>query len=164
VEDPALAQEMITRFANLLRYNLRRDLNHTVPLATEVEIVADYLAIEGVRLEDRLRVEFAVSPEAGRIAIPAMLLQALVENAVKHGIATLPSGGDVMVRAGVDQDALRIEIENTGHLSEPKPGATCVGLRNTRERLRILYGGRASLDLRNGDGRVTATVVIPRHS
>ncbi len=163
VEDPALAQEMITRFANLLRYNLRRDLNHTVPLATEVEIVTDYLAIEGVRLEDRLRVEFAVSPEAGRIAIPPMLLQALVENAVKHGIATLPNGGDVLVRAGLDQDSLRIEIENTGHLSEPKPGATCVGLRNTRERLRILYGGRASLDLRNGDGRVTATVVIPRN-
>ena len=56
----------------------------------------------------------------------------------------------------------RLEVENTGSLSEPKPGTTQVGLGNTRERLRILYGARAHLDLRNGDGRVTATVVIPR--
>jgi LytS/YehU family sensor histidine kinase len=113
-------------------------------------------------LEDRLRVRFAVDPAAGKIRIPPMLLQTLVENAVKHGIAALPNGGDLSVRAAIDADSLRLEVENTGSLSEPKPGTTQVGLGNTRERLRILYGARAHLDLRNGDGRVTATVVIPR--
>ncbi len=99
IENPPLAQEMITRFATLLRYNLRRDLDHTVPLSTEVEIVSDYLAIEGVRFEDRLRVDIAIAPEAAPVAVPPMLLQALVENAIKHGIANLPDGGDVKVRA-----------------------------------------------------------------
>jgi LytS/YehU family sensor histidine kinase len=162
IENPALAQDMITRFATILRYNLRHDLNHTVPLAAEVEVVSDYLALEAIRLEDRLRVQFAVDAEAGKIRIPPMLLQTLVENAVKHGIATLPNGGDLSVRAALGADSLRLEVENTGCLSEPKPGTTQVGLGNTRERLRILYGGRAHLDLRNGDGRVTATVVLPR--
>jgi sensor histidine kinase YesM len=162
IENPPLAQEMITRFATLLRYNLRRDLDHTVPLSTEVEIVSDYLAIEGVRFEDRLRVDIAIAPEAAPVAVPPMLLQALVENAIKHGIANLPEGGDVKVRAALDSGSLRLEVENTGRLTEPKPGATCVGLSNTRQRLRILYDGRATLDLRNGEGRVTATVVIPQ--
>ena len=162
VENPGLAQDMITRFATILRYNLRHDLNHTVPLEAEVEVVSDYLALEAVRLEDRLRVHFAVDPAAGKIRIPPMLLQTLVENAIKHGIAALPNGGDLSVRAAVDADSLRLEVENTGCLSEPKPGTTQVGLGNTRERLRILYGGRAHLDLRNGDGRVTAIVVIPQ--
>ena len=66
VENPAVAQDMITRLANILRYNLHRDLMHTVPLASEVEVVGDYLALESVRLEDRLRVQFAIDPEAGR--------------------------------------------------------------------------------------------------
>ena len=105
--------------------------------------MSDYLALEAVRLEDRLRVRFAVDPAAGKIRIPPMLLQTLVENAIKHGIATLPNGGDLSVRAAVDADSLRLEVENTGCLSEPKPGTTQVGLGNTRERLRILYGGRA---------------------
>jgi sensor histidine kinase YesM len=162
VENPPLAQDMITRFATILRYNLHRDLDHTVPLAAEVEVVSDYLALEAVRLEDRLRVHVAVDADAGKVRIPPMLLQALVENAVKHGIAPLPNGGDLLVRAAIDGDSLRVEVENTGRLSEPKPGDTGVGLANTRERLRILYGGRAQLNLGNGNGRVTATLVIPR--
>ena len=105
---------------------------------------------------------FAVDPAAGKIPIPPMLLQTLVENAVKHGIATLPNGGDLLIRAAIDGDSLRVEVENTGSLSGPKPGSTGVGLGNTRERLRILYGDCAHLDLRNGEGRVTATLLIPR--
>ncbi len=162
VENPPLAQDMLTRFATILRYNLHRNLNHTVPLEAEVEVVSDYLALEAIRLEDRLRVSFAVDPEAGKILIPPMLLQTLVENAVKHGIAPLPNGGELVIRAAIDGDSLRLDVENTGSISEAKPASTRVGLSNTRERLRILYGDRAHLDLRNGDGRVTATVIIPR--
>ena len=101
---------------------------------------------------------------AGRLALQygRRLCLVLGENAVKHGIASLPNGGDLSVRAAINADSLRLEVENTGCLSAPKPGTTQVGLGNTRERLRILYGARAHLKLRNGDGRVTATVVIPR--
>ena len=132
VENPPLAQDMITRFATILRYNLHHDLNHTVPLEAEVEVVSDYLALEAVRLEDRLRVRFAVDPAAGKIRIPPMLLQTLVENAVKHGIAPLPNGGDLSVRAAIDADSLRLEVENTGSLCERQSPAPRGGPRRTR--------------------------------
>ncbi|HEV2444338.1 MAG TPA: hypothetical protein VGS58_00390, partial [Candidatus Sulfopaludibacter sp.] len=91
------------------------------------------------------------------------LLQTLVENALKHGIAARPEGGDLLIRAAIEADALVLEVVNSGSIAEPKPGATRVGMANTRERLRILYGSRASLELRNRDGgRVAATVLIPR--
>jgi two-component system, LytTR family, sensor histidine kinase AlgZ len=162
VENPTQAQDMITRLANILRYNLHRDVNHTVPLASEVEVVGDYLALESIRFEDRLHVRFAIGPGADQIPIPSMLLQTLVENALKHGIAPLPAGGELLIRASVDRGSMVVEVENTGRLAEPGPDSTGVGLDNARERLRILYGGRASLKLRNReDGHVVATVLIP---
>ena len=160
-ENPAKAQEMITRLANIFRYNLHREPSHTVPLSSEVEAVSDYLALESVRFEDRLRVQFAIDQEASRSAVPSMLLQALVENALKHGIAPRPSGGDLVIRARHSPEATTIEVENSGQLGAESPEAG-VGLANTRERLRILYGERASLQLRNrDDGHVVATVLIP---
>jgi hypothetical protein len=162
VENPAVAQDMITRLANILRYNLHRDLMHTVPLASEVEVVGDYLALESVRLEDRLRVQFAIDPEAAQVPIPPMFLQTLVENALKHGIARLPAGGDLLIRAVLKPGALVVEVENSGQLAEARPEATQLGLANVRQRLRILYGDHATLQLKNREGRVAATVLIPR--
>jgi hypothetical protein len=162
VENPAVAQDMITRLANILRYNLHRDLMHTVPLASEVEVVGDYLALESVRLEDRLRVQFDIAAEASQVPIPPMFLQTLVENALKHGIAKLPAGGLLLIRAILKPGALVVEVENPGQLADATPEATQLGLANVRQRLRILYGDRASLQLRNRDGRVAATVLIPR--
>jgi two-component system sensor histidine kinase AlgZ len=162
LEDPALAQDMITRFANILRYNLHRDLNHTVPLASEVGVVTDYLALESIRLEERLKVRMAVEPGAAEVAVPPMLLQSLVENAVKHGIAPLPGGGELLVSARLEGDVLILEVGNPGLLGNPRPGATGLGLANARERLRILYGTRASLTLENRNGSVAATVMVPR--
>jgi two-component sensor histidine kinase len=162
VEDATRAQDMITRLANILRYSLRRDRAHTVPLASEIEIVSDYLTLEAVRFEERLRVHFEVSPEAARIPVPAMLLQTLVENALKHGLADSPTGGELSVRASVGPQGLVLEVENTGCLAQPRPDSTQIGLNNTRERLRVLYGGRASFQLASREGgRVAATVLIP---
>ena len=162
VENPARAQDMITRLANILRYNLRHDVKHTAPLADEVDVVADYLALESVRFEERLRVRMTIAAAAGAVPVPSMLLQTLVENAVKHGIAPLASGGDLTIRADVDGARLIVDVENTGQLAAPGPGATQVGLANARERLRILYGDRARLDVVNRDGRhVAATLRIP---
>jgi len=162
MENPVVAQDMITRFATILRYNLQRDLNHTVPLATEVEVVSDYLALEAIRFEDRLRVDLAIDAEAAKAAVPPMLLQTLVENGLKHGIAHLPAGGDLKIRARIEQDVLLLEVENSGQLMAPRPGGTQMGLANARERLRLLYGSRAGIELTNGDGRVVARVRIPK--
>lgn len=164
-EDPAQAQDMITRLANILRYNLQSDRRHTVPLASEVEAVSDYLALESIRFESRMRVRLNVDEAARQFPIPPMLLQTLVENAIKHGVEDLPSGGDLSIQAFLDGKALRIEVENTGGLSEPQRGSTQVGLANARERLRILYGERASLQLAPcGQDRVAATLLIPAAS
>lgn len=164
-EDPARAQDMITRLANIFRHNLHRESAHTVPLSSEIEVVSDYLALQAVRFEDRLRVSFAIAPEAGQAHVPPMLLQTLVENALKHGIAPLACGGDLLIRAACTSHAVRIEVENSGRLGQSaddaaEPGG--LGLANTRERLRLLYGGRASLQLEDGgSGCVIATVLIP---
>jgi hypothetical protein len=162
IENAARAQDMLTRLANILRYNLRRDIEHTVPLSSEVEIVEDYLALESARFEDRLRVHISIDPDAAGAQVPPMLLQTLVENAIKHGIAPLTAGGDLLIRAAIVGDSVMMEVENPGQIAESAPQATQMGLANIRERLRIVYNGRASLELKNRNGRVAATVVIPR--
>ena len=161
VENPPLAQDLITRLANILRYNLHRDAGHTVPLDSELEAAADYLALESARYEDRLRVRFAVDPATRRIAVPPMLLQTLVENGIKHGIAALPGGGELVVGSALEAGTLVLVVENTGQLAKEETGRPKLGLNNIRERLRILYADRASLTLASHDGRVTATVRIP---
>lgn len=160
-EDPTRAQDMITRLSNLLRYNLRHDLHHTVPLAAELDVVSDYLALETMRFDERLRVDIRVAPRARHVAVPSMVVQTLVENAVKYGIASLASGGDLAIRGDIDGDRLVLDIENTGRLVDAGPEATQVGLVNARERLRLLYGDRAQLDLTERNGRVAATLRIP---
>jgi LytS/YehU family sensor histidine kinase len=162
VENPALAQDMITRFAALLRYNLNHDRQHTVPFAEEAEIVEDYLALESVRFEGRLRVHFEVDPEAKAVQVPPMILQALVENALKHGIARRPEGGDVQIHATAANGTLVLRVTNSGELGPARPGDTQLGLKNIRERLHLLYGDRASLSLHNGSGTVVAKVEIPK--
>ena len=161
-ENPALAQEMITRFATLLRYNLSRDVGHTVPLSAEAEVVADYLALEQIRFDERLRVQFDIDPKATSVQVPPMLLQTLVENALKHGIGRLPEGGEIRIQAASEPETLVLRVENTGQLDRGKPADPQIGLNNVRERLRLLYGDRAGLELADGDSHhVTATVRIP---
>lgn len=161
-ENPVRAQEMITRLSGLLRHNLRHDLRHLVPLANEVEAVRDYLALEAIRFEDRLHVRIEIEPEALRVDVPSMLLQTLVENAVKHGIATRPDGGHLFVRAHIESEELRLHVENSGVLQSPEPDPTRLGLANARERLQLLYGGRATISLASRPlDIVTAEIHLP---
>jgi two-component system, LytTR family, sensor histidine kinase AlgZ len=159
VEDPRIAQDMVTRLANILRYSLQRDRTYTVPLEREIEVVADYLAIESIRFDDRLRVRMEIDPAAAGAQVPSMLVQTLVENAVKHGIGTRTEGGEIVIRAVIRNGALAMEIVNSGQLSAPAAGATQIGLANARERLRLLYGERATLRLENRDASTVAAMV-----
>jgi hypothetical protein len=164
-ENPEQAQDMITRLANILRYNLQRDRRHTVALASEVEIVSDYLALESIRFESRLRIHIDIDDAAREAPVPPMLLQTLVENAIKHGVEDLPAGSEISIRAALDNGSLRIAVENEGVLIEPHASSTQIGLINARERLRILYGDRATLQLTpSSSGRVAATLLIPQIS
>ena len=162
IENPPRAQDMLTRLSNVLRHSLRHDNQHTVPLQSEIAAVADYLAIEAVRFEERLQVEFAIDPSVEQFPVPPMLLQTLVENAIKHGIARQPQGGRIVIRAARQSDGIALKVENTGSLSPAKPNGNSLGLANARERLRLLYGENASVALQNEDGRVVATLLVPK--
>ncbi|RXK53740.1 sensor histidine kinase [Oleiharenicola lentus] len=168
-EDAPRARESVTRLANMLRYSLQSGQQETVPLEEEIRIVEDYLALEMIRHEDRLRVKWALDDEARVMSVPPMLLQTLVENAVKYGISTRREGGEVTIAAALEGDDLHIRVINPGDLSSPpspaaaKAGSsTGVGLRNASERLQLLFGDRAKLSLAaEPAGCVTAHVLIP---
>jgi hypothetical protein len=146
-DNPERAQNAVTRLAKTLRYTLTSPQDELVTLSQELAIVADYLELESMRFEDRLRIEIRVPEDAAGVKIPVMLLQTLVENAIKHGIAQLPAGGLLRVSAAVQNEILVLEVEN------PRPPAAVhrtqenVGLQNARDRLRLLFGTRASLEL-----------------
>jgi len=158
-EDPPRAASMVTGFAGLMRYALQSDRTETVTLAEELAAVDDYLELERMRFEERLRVERAVSPDARDARLPPMLLQLLVENAIKHGVATLREGGVVRIDAAIADAQLQLRVSNSGVLS--RGNGTGVGLDNARERLRLLYGTAASLALDADEGMVVATLRIP---
>ena len=160
VEDPARAQTMVTRLAELLRYSLKSDRPDAVTLEEELAAVSDYIDLERVRFEERLAVDVAVEPGALGARVPRMLVLTLVENAVKHGIAQLPSGGGVWISARLADGHLKIEVANSGELQPGAEGG--VGLANARERLRLLYGAAASLTLTARDSRtVLAALALP---
>ncbi len=159
--DPARAQDMLTRLANVLRNSLRPEREHSVALAAEIEAVSDYVALETVRFADRLRTRIAVDPAVAQCLIPPMVVQTLVENAIKHGIGKIAGQGDLLIAARMEHDALCLVVENTGRLMAAPPTSPQFGLKNIRERLRLLYGDRGSLSLEATNGRVTATVLMP---
>jgi two-component sensor histidine kinase len=146
-ESPLRAQSAVTRLANTLRYTLNSRQGELVTFAQELEIVTDYLELESMRFEDRLRIENHVPADAAGVHIPVMLLQTLVENAIKHGIAELPSGGLLKISAVLENKMLLVEIENPRPAAPAPAAREGVGLRNARDRLRLLFGARASLDL-----------------
>jgi signal transduction histidine kinase len=162
-EDPARARTAVTQLANLLRYSLKSGQLETVPFEEELGIVNDYLALEQVRHEERLRLRLDITPEALRLPIPPMLLQTLVENAVKYGISPRAEGGEIAITARNVGGELRIQVSNPGEISDKGPSSsTGLGLRNAAERLRLIFGERATLMLRADQPTVVvAEAVIP---
>jgi signal transduction histidine kinase len=161
VEDPPRAQSMVTELASMLRYSLQSGRTEAVPLETELEAVSAYLKLEAIRLEERLRIKIDMDPNSLEALIPPMLLQTLVENGVKHGVARLAQGGEIRVASEMRNGALTIQVQNSGQLAE-STGSTRMGLENIRQRLQLLYGDAASLVLRNQDADfVIAEVSIP---
>jgi hypothetical protein len=162
-EDPSGAQKAVTRLARTLRYTLTSGQEELVTLERELEIVEDYLALESLRFGERLRIERNIEPSALGVRIPVMLLQTVVENAIKHGIAELPGGGVLRVCAGMREDGLHIDVQNPRPAAGIRPGnGEGVGLHNAAERLRLLFGARASfeLDLSRAD-LATARICVP---
>jgi hypothetical protein len=160
-DEPERAERVVTELAELLRYTLQADRVETVPLREEIHTVRQYLSLEKVRFEERLRLRFDIDPGVLNVQVPPMLVQTLAENALKHGIAKRPEGGELAIRAHMKGRELEIVITNPGFVSSGA-NSTAVGLENARERLRLAYGGAASLVLcADQDHIVEARVTIP---
>ena len=131
-------------------------------MENEIEIVKNYLQLESIQFEDRLSFNFDVEPETLKQKIPPMAIQMLVENAIKHGISKLPKGGDVNIRCAIDEDNLLVDVTNTGRLAKPEPKNSGIGLQNATDRLKLLFGNLADLQLMNlNENMVKASFSIP---
>ncbi|WPQ63897.1 histidine kinase [Chitinophaga sancti] len=160
-ENPQRARTAITELSNILRSSMQVEKAETVSLENELSIVKDYLALETIRFEERLKVEYNIDPETLELPIPPMMLQTLVENAIKHGISRIITGGTVLIASHVKNMQHEITIENTGQLSASGPGFG-FGIQSTRQRLSMLFGSRASFNIYNKDGQmVEVKVVMP---
>lgn len=161
--ETATAARMLERLGDLLRRVLRADAAATLPLAEELRFIDDYLAIERERFSDRLAVTRDVAAEAEQAHVPPFVLQPLVENALRHGIAPLERGGRVAIGARREADDLVLTVTDDGvGIRRDAVVEGGVGLRNLRERLETMYGARASVILApRTDGGAEATIRIP---
>jgi sensor histidine kinase YesM len=162
-EEPAQARDAVTQLARTLRYTLASGDENLVTVERELEMVDDYLALESMRLAERLHIIRDIAPAARTARVPVMLLQTLVENAIKHGIAPLKQGGTLRIAAHVGKRELILHVINARPSGVASGSAIeGVGLRNSSERLRLLFGPGATLRLDLSDAnQATAEVRIP---
>jgi signal transduction histidine kinase len=167
-DQPDAAERMLGSLADLLRASLHADPSAEVPLEQELDLVRQYVSIQQMRFTDRLNVSFDVAPDARHALVPHLLLQPLVENAIRHGIAPREAPGHVRIAAGRQDDRLRLIVEDDGvGMSEGRAdtAGSGFGLTGTRARLEQLYGTAARVDLqRRTPAGMTATVDLPFHT
>ena len=157
-EDTGRAREMVTQLANFLRITLSAGDSH--PLADEIALVQAYLAVERVRFERALAVEINVNRDTEGCRVPALLLQPLVENALKHGMPDESGVRRLRIAAEQREGELRLEIANTGAFDAGAAGTTGLGMRNTRERLAHLFEDSHRLTMTSADGWVVVRIEI----
>lgn len=159
-ENPGRARNAITELSNILRSSMQAEKLETVPFEKELNIVKDYLALEHIRFEDRLRIEYSIDEDTLDQPVPPMMLQTLVENAIKHGIGKQISGGVVKVISDFRENFHELIVQNSGHLSGDR-NSDGFGLSSTRNRLHLLFGEKAHFEIRQVNGLVEARVLIP---
>jgi LytS/YehU family sensor histidine kinase len=155
------AQVMISHLADLLRLSLDHVATNTVPLQRELEFLDSYIEIEKTRFEERLNVQMEIDPDTLDALVPNMILQPLVENAIRHGIAKKAAGGTVTIASHRKGDRLELSIRDDGRLSPMQSGGSGIGLANIRARLTQLYGDNYSFDLVPGSDGTTVAMELP---
>ena len=160
------ATDVIAGLGGLLRHALSSLDRDEIPLREELGVLESYLDIERARFRDRLSVHFDIEPAALERDVPSLILQPLVENAIRHGVASTPRGGQVYVTARTHPGHLELEVRDTGPgfdiTGDTTANGARLGLRNTRARLERLYGGRHTFDVGNADdGGACVRIRIP---
>jgi LytS/YehU family sensor histidine kinase len=161
-ENPERARNAVTALSNILRSSMLTDQQETISLEKELNIVQDYLALEQIRFEDRLSVIYEIDDETLDNIIPPMMLQMLVENAIKHGISKLVEGGVVKIISKEENGFFSLVVQNTGHF-ESRLNQEGFGIQSTESRLRLIFGASANFSIfEKEDSIVEAKVTIPQ--
>lgn len=163
-ENPKKSKQAINQLSNILRNSLASDKKGLTGFEEELKTVKDYLGLESIRFEERLKTEFDIDPESQHFLVPPLMIQTLVENGIKHGISKLTAGGIIQVKTLVEKGRLKIHIRNSGHLiNGVKRNKKGLGLKNTAQRLKLIYSGAASFRIVNeSDNFVLTEIIIPQ--
>lgn len=165
-ENPGKSKEAINQLSSILRNSLMTEKRGLTSFDDELKLVKDYLGLESIRFEERLHTEFNIDPESNDFLVPPLMIQTLVENGIKHGISKLTQGGLIQINTKVDGDHLKIHIRNSGKFvlngNGHKKDSSGLGLENTRQRLKLIYGDDATFRiLTEKDNFVLTEIVIP---
>jgi two-component system, LytTR family, sensor kinase len=166
-EDPLKSKEAITQLSNILRNTLQMGKNKVIPFEEEMKIVNDYLALESIRYEERLRFTVNIDPMSKMFNVPPLMIQTLVENGIKHGISKLTEGGLLEIKTIVNEDKLHIKISNSGKIMGSLENDNGFGVKNTKQRLELLYGKSAGLKIENEkdkENTVLTELIIPKNT
>lgn len=163
LEDKEKARDMLLNFSDLFRYALKNNDHSKVELKDELAIVNQYLELLSIQYENKLHYQIQVDDGLEEIKLPPMMLQLLVENAVKHGISQFKEGGSILINIDHGEGFLNVKVKNTGNLktSSSLGDKLGVGLENIRKRLELIYNGKANLNMMEKDNNVIALIKIP---
>ena len=160
-ENPKRARRAITELSNILRSSMQAEKSETVTLERELDIVKDYLALEQMRFEERLKIELDIDEDTLQQQVPPMMLQTLVENAIKHGISKHVLGGVVRIVAVFKDNVMQLQVQNTGQLLA-NPNGEGFGIKSTQDRLNLMYQGKAVFEIKNlSAAMVESKVTLP---
>ena len=161
-EDPSKAKQAVTQLSNVLRSSLQTGKQELIPLQKEFQIVRDYLEIEKARYEERLVVIWETDETSLKAKVPPLLIQTIVENSIKHGIAKLPDGGSIAIHTTANDEGVDVTIINSGQYDPDAGTDASLGLENTRNRLQLSFGKEGWMTIGNhGDEHVRSVVHLP---
>lgn len=161
-EKPDLARKMMGKLSDLLRFSLETRGKPLIPLKEEIDLMHQYLEIEKVRFSDRISIEETIEPGLETWKVPAMILQPLLENSVRHGIAAKRGKGWIRIMIGRQDERLAITVSNSVASGSPKQESTGTGLENIRQRLLLLYQGSGTFSVASGSDMFTVSIAIPQ--
>ncbi len=166
-ENPGKAKDAITRLSGILRSSLIMNKKKLTGFDEELQAVRDYLELECIRFEKRLRVEYQIDPASSDYQVPPLMIQTLVENGIKHGISHLKNGGKLSIKTKADEAFITVQIRNDGQIiyKNSTRKTKGFGLENTRQRLNLIYGEQAHFKMLNeNDHTVLVELIIPKSS
>jgi len=164
LEDSAKARDMLADLSEVMRYTMQIDKAEQILFSDELEVVNQYIALNKLQFEEKLTVRYNLAPQTMNKSLPPMVLQLLIENAIKHGIGKLKQGGEIIITSQVNQEHWLIVVENSGELtpvSSNNAKSSGVGISNIKQRLSLVYGDKSEFFLTSCDIGVRATIKLP---